>query len=308
MLSVHQLTCFLATYENGSLTRAAEELGYAQPSVSEQIRALEKSLGVTLFQRVGRGVIPTPVGDTLRPYAEKVLAAIDETQRAVQSVKSLETGTIRFGMFGTARLYAGAGLVADVLHRYPGVRVELVGQNSSDVQEELRRGRLEAAMIAVASASSEGMTIIPVARDELVYVSADPEHLTSPVTANRLSQASLVMPETTWRADDSTRIVLRQMLHETGRNPQTRIEVEDVETAVELVGMGLADTVIPRGALDALLPRLAPHAGWVSLRPRQFDMIAIVHRAGATLSPAAQLMIELATARIRAIAEPIRPR
>ena len=48
MLSLHQLTCFLATYEHGSLTAAAEELGYAQPSVSEQIRSLEKSLGVQL--------------------------------------------------------------------------------------------------------------------------------------------------------------------------------------------------------------------------------------------------------------------
>jgi DNA-binding transcriptional LysR family regulator len=125
------------------------------------------------------------------------------------------------------------------------------------------------------------------------------------VTAHRLSLASLVMPETTWRADDSTRKVLRQMLHETGRNPQTRIEVEDVETAVELVGMGYADSVIPRGAADQLLPRLAPTAGWVSLRPRQYDTLAIVHRAGATLSPAAQLMIELATKRIQAIAEPV---
>ena len=47
MLSLHQLTCFLSVYEHGSLTRAAEELGYAQPSVSEQVRALEKSLGVS---------------------------------------------------------------------------------------------------------------------------------------------------------------------------------------------------------------------------------------------------------------------
>ena len=78
------------------------------------------------------------------------------------------------------------------------------------------------------------------------------------MTAHRLSLASLVMPETTWRADDSTRRVLRQMLHETGRNPQTRIEVEDVETAVELVGMGYADSVIPRGAAVQLIPRLAP--------------------------------------------------
>ncbi|CAN5394199.1 LysR substrate-binding domain-containing protein [soil metagenome] len=308
MLSLHQLTCFLATYEHGSLTAAAEELGYAQPSVSEQIRALEKSLGVQLFRRVGRGVVPTTVADTLRPYAEQVLASVDEARQAVQSVKSFETGTIRFGMFGIARLYAGAGLIADVLARYPGVRVELVGQNSTEVAEDLRRGRLEAAMLAVSSVASEGMTVTPVAREELVYISADPARLETPVTAHRLSLASLVMSETTYRAVDSTRAMLRQLLHETGRNPQTRIEVEDIETAVALVGLGLADSVIPKGATAQLLPRLAPNAGWVPLRPKQWDTFAIVHRTGAVLSPAAQLMIELATRRIQDIAEPITPR
>src|ERR1700709_621955 len=112
MLSLHQLTCFLSVYEHGSLTRAAEELGYAQPSVSEQIRALEKSLGVQLFRRVGRGGGPTTGARTPRPHAEQGPAAVDDAQQAVRSVRSFETGTIRFGMFGTARLYAGAGLVA----------------------------------------------------------------------------------------------------------------------------------------------------------------------------------------------------
>ena len=305
MFSLHQLRCFLATYEHGSLTGAAEELGYAQPSVSEQVRLLERSVGSPLFRRVGRGVVPTTVAETLRPHAERTLAAADEAMRVAQSATALETGTIRFGMFGTARLYASAGLVADVLARHPGVRVELVGQNSSDVLEDLRRGRLEAAMIAVPQISSEGMEVTPVARDELVYVSAHPDRLESPVTAARLSRAELVMPETTWRAVDSTRIVLRRMLHESGRNPQTRIEVEDVETAVELVGLGLADTVIPKGAASQLLPRLAPDAGYVSLRPRQYDSLAIVHRTGASLSPAAQLMIEVATRRIQEVAEPL---
>ncbi len=308
MLSLQQLRCFLAAYERGSLTAAAEELGYAQPSVSEHIRTLERSLGTALFTRVGRGVVPTTAAESMRPYAERAVAAAEEARKAARDVAALETGTIRFGMFGAARLYAGAGLVADVLARHPGVRVELVGQNSTDVQEDLRRGRLEAAMIAVPAVSSEGMSVTPVARDELVYISADPEHLASPVTAAGLAQASLVMSETSWRADDSTRIILRRMLHETGRNPQTRIEVEDVETAVELVGMGLADSVVPRGAAEQLLPRLAPGAGWVSLRPRQYDVLAIVHRADATLSPAARLMIALATRRIQEIAEPVRPR
>jgi len=308
MVSLHQLTCFLATYEHGSLTAAAEELGYAQPSVSEQIRTLEKGLGVQLFRRVGRGVVPTTVADTLRPHAEKVLASVDEARQAVQSVKSFETGTIRFGMFGIARLYAGAGLIADVLSRYPGVRVELVGQNSTEVTEDLRRGRLEAAMLAVPNVDSEGMAVLPVAREELVYISADPTRLAAPVTAHRLAQASLVLSETTYRAVDSTRATLRQMLHTTGRNPPTRIEVEDIETAVELVGMGYADSVVPKGAALQLLPRLAPRAGWVALRPRQYDTFAVVHRAGAILSPAAQLMIELATKRMQEIAEPVTPR
>jgi DNA-binding transcriptional LysR family regulator len=308
MLSLHQLRCFLTTYELGSLTAAAEELGYAQPSISEQIRNLEQTLGVQLFRRVGRGVIPTTVADTLRPHAERTLAAAEETRLAAQRVKRFETGTIRFGMFGVARLYAGAGLVADVLARHPGVRVELIGQNSSEVQEDLRRGRLEAAMIAIHQVTSEGMEVIPVARDEIVYISADPEKLTTPITARRLAQATLVMPDTTYRADDSVRLLLRQMLHETGLNPQTRIEVEDVEIAVELVGLGLADSVIPKGAAEQLLPRLAPNAGWVSKRPRLYDMFAIVHRSGATLSPAALMMIELATKRIQEVAEPFGPR
>ena len=304
MLSLHQLRCFLAAFEHGSLTAAAEALGYAQPSVSEQIRALERSLDVELFQRVGRGVVPSAAGETLRPYAEQAVGAAEEARRAVQAVTSLETGTIRFGIFGIARLYVSATLVADVLARYPGVRVELIGQNSSEVLDDLRRGRIEAAMIA-APQTSEGLAVIPVARDELVYLSADPRRLAAPVTAKRLARARLVMPDTTWRASDSARLILRRMLHEAGYNPSTRIEVEDVETAVELMGAGLADTIVAKGAALELLPRLAPGAGWVSLRPRQFDTFAIVHRAGARLSPAARLMIELATARIREVADPI---
>ena len=305
MLSLHQLRCFLAAYEQGSLTAAAEELGYAQPSVSEQIRALERSVGAELFHRVGRGVMPTAAGDSLRPHAERTLSAADEARRAVRAVTELETGTIRFGMFGAARLYAGAGLVADVLARYPGVRVELIGQNSSEVQEQLRRGWIEAAMLAVPQVASEGMQVTPVARDELVYVSTDPQALARPVTATAMARARLVMPETTYRDTDSTRVVLRRMLHEAGHNPRTRIEVEDVETAVELCGLGLADTITTKGAAVQLLPRLAPDAGYVSLRPRQFDTLAIVHRAGAALSPAARVMTELATARIRKVAEPV---
>ena len=72
MLSLHQLRCFLATYEHGSLTAAAEELGYAQPSVSEQIRGLEKTLRRRSCSGGSAGASsPPPSRDSLRPHAER---------------------------------------------------------------------------------------------------------------------------------------------------------------------------------------------------------------------------------------------
>jgi DNA-binding transcriptional LysR family regulator len=304
MLSLHQLRCFVAAYEHRSFTAAAQELGYAPPSLSEQIRLLERTLGTQLFRRAGRGVIPTDAAEALRPHAERTLAASAQARAAVASVTALETGTVRFGIFGTSRLYMGAALVRDVLERHPGLRVELIGQNSTEVVEELRRGRLEAAMISL-PISDDTMVVRPVAREELVYISADPERLHSPVAAKTLAAAPLVLPEATWRNRDSTRMALDRFAQEAGRSLQTRIEVEDVETAVELVEHGVADSVVQRAVLDELRPRLAPSVGWVSLRPRLHDTIAVVHRRDAVLSPGAQLVIELAVDRIRAVTEPV---
>jgi DNA-binding transcriptional LysR family regulator len=304
VLSLHQLRCFTAAYELRSFTAAAHELGYAQPSLSEQIRLLERSVGTALFTRAGRGVVPTEAAHVLLPHAQRTLASAAEARAAVASVTALETGTVRFGIFGTARLYMGATLVADVLERHPGLRVELIGQNSSEVVEELRRGRIEAAMISLPIAD-EGMTVRPVAREELVYISADPARLMSPVTPKTLSEAPMVLPETTWRTQDSTRLALNRFVQQAGRALQTRIEVEDVETAVELVDRGLADSVVQRAVLDELGPRLAPRTGWVSLRPRLYDTIGVVHRRDAVLSPGAQLVTGLAVDRIQAVTEPL---
>ena len=304
MLSLHQLRCFTAAYELRSFTAAATELGYAQPSLSEQVRLLERTLGTALFVRAGRGVVPTEAAHVLLPHAQRTLAAAAEARAAVAEVTALETGTVRFGIFGTARLYMGAALISDVLERHPGLRVELIGQNSAEVVEELRRGRLEAAMISLPIAD-EAMAVRPVAREELVYVSADPARLTAPVTAKALAAADLVLPEATWRTQDSTRVALNRFVQEVGLSLRTRIEVEDVETAVELVARGLADSVVQRAVLDELGPRLAPDVGWVPLRPRLYDTIAVVHRKDAVLSPGARLVTQLAVARIRAVTEPV---
>jgi DNA-binding transcriptional LysR family regulator len=303
--TLHQLRCFVASYEHGSLTAAARALGYSQPSVSEQVRLLEQGMGVRLFRRVGRGLVPTEAAHALRPHADQALAAVAHARTAATAVAELESGTIRFGVFGTSRLYLGSELALDVLERHPGVRVELVGQNSSEVQTELRSGRMEAAVIAIPVADA-GLEVHPVMRDELVYVSADPARCAQPVTPAALAAAPLVLSEASWGNVDSTRAQLQRAVQGVGGALRPRVEVEDVETALEVAASGLADCVTARGVLHRLADRLPPALGWVALRPRLFDEFAVVHRRGTTLSPAATLMVELATSRLRALAVQLR--
>ena len=79
-MNLQQLTYFLAAARHGSFSGAARELHLAQPSVSEQVRQLEAELGVALFTRVGRGLVPTEAGLRLQPEAERVLADLERAR------------------------------------------------------------------------------------------------------------------------------------------------------------------------------------------------------------------------------------
>jgi DNA-binding transcriptional LysR family regulator len=303
LFTLHQLRCFTAVFDGGSFTAAAAALHLAQPSVSEQVRALEQSLDTPLFTRVGRGLVPTESAHVFRVHAERTLGAADAAVAAVASVREVVSGTIRFGVFGTSRLYLDSDLVRDVLDRYPGVRIELVGLNSSDVLDQLRRGRLEAAIVALPIAD-ERLQVIPIMRDELVYVSAVPDRLLRPITAQVLAQAPLVLAEASWGNDDTTRRQLALALQAVGASLRPLVDVEDVETALEIAADGRADAITARGLLRRMGSRLSPELRWVSLRPKLYDEFAAVTRRDVPLSRASQAVLELAMARMRALAAP----
>jgi DNA-binding transcriptional LysR family regulator len=307
MLTLHQLRCFLATLEHGSFTAAAAALGYAQPSLSEQVRLLERQLDTILFRRVGRGLVPTEAATALQPHAAATLAAAGEAERAVASVREVLTGTVRFGIFRTARFYLGADMVADVLEKHPGVRLELVGQNSAEIVEQIRRGRLEAALVAL-PVEDETLTVTPVLRDEVVFVSTEPDRRKAPVTARQLAGYSLVLPDVSWREHDTTRTRLTAIMQEAGATLRPRVEVEDAETALEIAAGGLADTIISRGVLLRLADRLPPTLGWASFRPMMYETYAIVHRPPAELSPATRAVVGIAATRMSALAKAVRSR
>jgi DNA-binding transcriptional LysR family regulator len=301
-MTLQQLQYVLAAIEHGSFSAAAEALHLAQPSLSEQVRRLEAELGVRLFQRVGRGLVLTEAGRALRPHAEAALAAVEDARRSVGAIRELRGGLAAFGTFGTARTYLGADLVEDFRRSHPDVRVRIVGQNSSETAEAIREGELEAGLV-VLPIDDRGLAVRPAMRDEVLYVSTDPERLKRPMTIARLAGAPLILSEASWGAEDPTRRQLSELAQRAGVAIEPQIDVEDMEVALALAARGLGDTIAPRGMLRQLAPA---EVGWVPFGEPMYETFAFTWRRGAQLSPATREFMTFAERRLDALAEQLR--
>jgi DNA-binding transcriptional LysR family regulator len=294
-VTLQQLTYFLAAAAHGSFSAAAQTLHMAQPSLSEQVRRLEAELGVALFARAGRRLELTEAGRLLVPRAERTLDAAREAAEAVRGVRTLIGGTASFGTFGNAPAYLLADLVSAFRARHPGVRVRVVGQNSTEVVDAVREGRLEAGLI-VLPIDDRGLEVRPALRDEILYTSVDPERVAVPMTIERLAEAPLILYDARFGWGDPTRRQLLDRAQRAGVKLEPEIEVEYLDSALELAARGLGDTVAARKiALDRSFSRKLRFVGF---DPPLYDTFAFVARRDAPLSPATREFVAIAERRL----------
>jgi LysR family transcriptional regulator, cyn operon transcriptional activator len=286
------VTYFLAAAEHGSFTAAADVLHLARPSVSEQIAHLEAELGVALFVRTGRRLELTDAGPLLRPEAERTLAAASDASDVVRRARTLTGGTASLGTFSTAHHLLLPGLVEDFASRHPQVAIRVVGENSSQLADAVRAGRLEAGLAAL-PIDDDGLEVgAPVAQFEVVYASAKRDKLGGPITVEQLAHSVLVLPEARWGDEDPTRRQLAERAQRAGFTIRPRIEVQHATAALELAARGLGDTLVTHALLDTLgyRDRLAS----VPLDPPLHEAFAFIRRRNSRLSPATRALMTLA--------------
>lgn len=291
-MTLQQLTYFLAAAEHGSFTAAADVLRLARPSISEQIARLEAELGVALFARTGRRLELTDAGRLLRPEAERTLAAAGDAVDVVRRARTLAGGTASLGTFSTAHHLLLPGLVEAFVRRHPQVAVRVVGENSVQLVDAVRAGRLEAGLVAL-PIDDEGLEVgAAIAQFEVVYAGADPDRVAAAITIEQLADAVLVLPEARWGDEDPTRRQLAERAQRAGVTIRPRIEVQHANAALQLAARGLGATLVTRALLDALGygDRLAA----VSLDPPLHETFAFIQRRNARLSPATRALMTLA--------------
>ncbi|WFB08360.1 LysR family transcriptional regulator [Streptomyces sp. LX-29] len=172
-MELRQLRYFVAVAEEGGFGRAAERLSIVQSAVSQQIRRLERELGVTLFDRSTRRVHLSGAGERLLPEARAALAAAERIRRVAADITTGDEGVLRLGgVQGPGdRIYR---LLAALSSTAPRLRVRLRRLPVSDRLTAVRTGELDAALVRALPAAP-GLELLPVWTDPL-YAALPADH------------------------------------------------------------------------------------------------------------------------------------
>lgn len=284
---LRHINYFLAVAKYQSFTRAAAALHVSQPALSQQIKQLEDSLGAQLFDRTGRTVRLTDVGEVYRHYARRALQDLDEGKRAIHDVADLSRGSLRVAVTPTFTAYLVGPLVKAFHDRYPNITLTI---------RELPQERMEMLLI-------DDELDIGIAFDEAHSHDIDAQRLLvetlalmvgrdHPLAKRRtmkldaLNELSLVLLSTEF----STRDQIDRRCLQHGIRPRVLMEVNSVSAVVEIILRTNLSTLLP-AAIAGEHEELAA----ITLDPPLLQRTAVLmRRKGAYETAAARAFIDLA--------------
>ncbi|MBZ4321541.1 LysR family transcriptional regulator [Streptomyces huiliensis] len=287
-MQLQQLRYFVTVAEVRHFTHAAETLHVAQPSLSQQIRALERELGADLFHRARGNITLTDAGEALLPLARRILADTDTARREVQEVAQLRRGRVRLG----APPSLCASLVPDVLRayhaRYPGIELFIDEGGSRDLVRDLAAGDLDLALIITPlGVGAPALTTTELLREDLVVVSSP--SAPPPVRRTRIRVEDLRgLPMAMFRRGYDLREMTIAACRAAGFEPSFTVEGGEMDAVLGFVRAGLGVAVVPGMVAARSGLRVTPFAG-----DRMRRTVAVAHRKDAPPPRAARELWEV---------------
>lgn len=233
--------------ETGSFSLLAEKLNITQPALSKQILALEKELGVRLFDRNTAPVAPTAAGVHFLEEAKELLYREDRLLRSMEQFRSGEKGQLVIGTTPFRSAYLLPNVVKKVRERFPGVQVKLIEEGSDLLRKDAADGKFDFALVNL-PVDDAVLDVQPIEADRLVLV------LSKELLARfpRLQEGKAVdfrdcadLPFVVPGATQEMRILFEKLCRTAEIHPNIVVEVVGLTTAWEMACSGIAATLLP---------------------------------------------------------------
>ena len=270
-LNLDHLKAFADVVELGSFSAAAERLNLTQPAVSLQVRQLERRLGTTLIERVGRKARPTAAGTELLLHAARIDAAVQAALEAVARQSERVMGTVRIGTGATACIFLLPALLQSLRRRHPRLEIVITTGNTGEISRAVEDNRLDLALVTM-PVSSRSLEIEPVLKDPFMVIGPPQTRLPVPASPAALAELPLLLFE----PGGNTRRLSDEWFAQAGLSPRPVMSLGSVEAIKELVRAGLGCSILPGIAVrgDAASGALTAQP----LSPPLSRMLAIIVR------------------------------
>ena len=243
-MDLRSLKYFVVVAQELNITRASEKLNMSQPPLSNQIKALEEELGVTLFIRGKRHLQLTEAGSLLLRRASQVLELADKTRQELREMGDGLSGTISIGMVEGRAPFLVSRWIAGFREEFPLVQFSLWNGSSDDVLERLYRGLVDRAVIA-APYDTEHLEGFPVGREPWVAL-IPVEHPLARQEGNRIPLASLVEQPLIVPSRRSRVEAIRKWFQEIGAEPRIICSTSNYLDAVAMSEFGVGISIFPQ--------------------------------------------------------------
>jgi DNA-binding transcriptional LysR family regulator len=243
MVTLVQLRVIDAVGRHGSVTAAAKELRYTQPSISHQLSRMEAELGAGLLQRVGRGIRLTAAGRLLADRAGEIIGRVDAATAELSALVGLSAGRVRLAGFGSVMSSLVPQAATVLAQRHPGLALGLTDTHPEEALQLLRAGHVEVAVIFRYDDTAPEDDDV-----RLTHLLDDPLYLLSTDGGKTLASHS----RTPWIAGcERCRTHMVEMCEAAGFSPRLAYTTDDMVVMQSLVAAGMGVTTIPGLALRA---------------------------------------------------------
>lgn len=261
-MELRQLHYFVVLAHRLHFTQAAEEVAIAQPALSQQIQALERELGVRLFERTPRRIRLTPAGQGLLVHAERVLADVEALSTEMAAYAGLHRGRLHIGLHQTLGASWLSGLLARFHGRYGDIEMVLHEGVTEPMLERVEEGKLDVIWMhtigtlfpkTALSKQIEARAVLT----EAVFLGAGPHHHLAgrkQISWDSLQAEAFVL----FQPGSGLRQIVMHLAHQAGFLPRVIFESGDMSMIRALVSEGMGIAAFPQSVIAAPGRSLVP--------------------------------------------------
>lgn len=278
-------------HEEGTFTKAAERLQISQPALSQQIKLLERELGTLLFERRGRQIRWTAVGEIVLARAQQILLQLDQLQIEIDGLLTLNHGQLRIGTSDTICLYLLPAVIQAYRRSYPQIDIYLSNRPSQEIVTLLQAGTIDFGIVTM-PVQAQGVETSYLCDRQDVAICAPDHPLAQQIgEAKEVSVAELMAHQLLLLERGTTsRAFLDQLFVQVGVAPKV-MELGSIEVLKRYAAINLGVAIVPSMAVQEEIARnhlCAFALPWVPARA-----IGIVQRRGSDGTPAAVTFLAL---------------